>query len=706
MLLGRFAFIVAGAGGLRARLLDFGLMARRQVARSQQRPRKAVAAPRAQPLAVWLQLTLAALTVALLTLIVYGNSLDNGYVWDDHEQIVMNPYTKSGAPILPLFIGDVRFAHQGPSVQTKVYRPFQMLTYRLVADWLGDNVTAFHAVSAGFAAAGAVAALMMFWLLTGRVGVSLAAAALFAVHPVHTEAVDWIAALPDLGVGLLLMLALVFFLAAHRQGTSRAAWCMGWTLSIAAFLSALLWKETAVVFPVLIVACSLLHGEGDASSPVARASRALKQSAPFWLGLAAYIWLRREMLGPLTAGTRRWALTGAQYTLTALQLFLAYWGKLLLPINLNAYTVLHPLRSTISVAALQTVLGVLLVVAALAWLVRRAPHAAFPAIWVCVLLLPGLNLSALGRNAFAERYLYAASAGYCLLLVLGTKRLIEFAPARYRKATAALALVAVLALFSTETVARASVWKDDATLFGQTLPQSPDAPFVRIMVASAQSEDAAESAAAEDNYRQAVALAKAETPLDRLDLVAGDEGLASLYAAHGEIDRALQVLDDARHFAGETVDIAAEEGLFLAQAGRGTEAEPLLRRALAVQPDNENVLSALGLIERDVHHNPTLAVSFFEQALAVHPQLDDFNAAQHSNLAGAYQDEGNPNEAMAQARQAVTIAPRDPEYHDNMAIAYAASGRFNEARTEAQTALQLAPNDPNAREILRRLAQP
>lgn len=672
----------------------------------QERPRQASANRRAKPLSVWLQLTLASLALALLTLLVYGNSLDNGFVWDDHEQIVMNPYTKAGAPLAPLFTADVRFARQGPSAQTKAYRPLQILTYRLVTERFGDSASTFHALSLAFAAAGAIAALIMFWLLTGRLGVALAAAALFAVHPVHTEAVDWIAALPDLGVGLMLMLTFVFFLAAQRPALQRRVRWIWQALSIAASLLAMLWKETAVVLPLLIAAYSLLDREGGTQAFGSRLIHAVKQSSPYWLSLAVYVWVRYEALGPLTTGARDWALTGVQYTMTALQLFLTYWGKLLLPIDLNAYTVLHPLRSAVSVAALATLLGMIFVLIGVVFLVRRAPLAGFTAIWVCVLLLPGLNLNALGRNAFAERYLYAASAGYCLLLVLGAMWLIEKLPARYRKATPLTALVIVLVLFTTETGARAAVWKDDATLFGETLTASPDAAFLHIMVASSQSEDATQLPAAEENYLQAIELAKADTPRDRLDIVAGDEGLASLYAGQGNVNRALQVLNDAKQIAGETYDIASEEGILLTQAGRGGEAEPLLRRAQEVQPNNENVLSGLGLVARDVHHDLPGAAAYFQQALAVHPQLDDFNAAQHSNLAGVYLDEDNGTAAVAEARQAVTIAPRDPEYHDALATVLAASGRLAEARTEAQTALQLAPNDPNAREILRRLAQP
>jgi Flp pilus assembly protein TadD len=674
-------------------------MARKQAVKKQASPTTRAAAQK--PLS--LRLTLAALGVVLLTIAAYANSVDNGFVWDDHEQIVMNPYVKANAPLAPLFTADVRFAHQGPSLQTKAFRPFQMVTYRFIATAFGNNASAFHATSIAFAALGAIGALLLFWLLTGRVTVAFIAAALFAVHPVHTEAVDWIAALPDLGAGLCILFAFVFFLAAQR--TQRIATKIWWTLSIAAFLKGLLWKETAIVFPLLVVAYGMTLQMPKPEDMQRRVTHALKLSSPFWLGLLLYLWVRHEVLGALTAGARDWSLSVVETILTTGQLFLAYWGKLLFPASLNAYVLLHPVHSVTSLAAIAIVVGIVVIIAGVVLLLRRAPLAGFSALWVCILLLPGLNLSALGRNAFAERYLYAASAGFCLLLVLAGDWLASRLPVRYRKASWLTATILILGLFTAQTVARASDWKDDAALFNETLKQSPDAPFVHVMVAATQSTDPSQASVLEENYRQAVTLAKAEVPQDRLDIVEGDEGLATLYASRGDMNQARSFLNDAKQVAGETPDLTTEQGMLLAQSGHGVEAEPLLRRALAVEPQNENVLSALGAIARDVHHDLPAAITFFRQALAAHPELDDFNAAQHSNIAAVYEEANNKDAAIAEMESAVTIAPGDPQYRDNMASALAAAGRFGEARTAAQTALQLDPNDALAQQILQRLAQ-
>ena len=109
--------------------------------------------------------------------------------------------------------------------------------------------------------------------------------------------------------------------------------------------------------------------------------------------------------------------------------------------------------------------------------------------------------------------------------------------------------------------------------------------------------------------------------------------------------------------------------------------------------------------ERDQHHDLKRAADLFSKALAVHPQLDDFNASQHNNLAAVYGDEEKYPAAIAELQQAIRILPTDPEFHINLASALAATGRYDQARTEAATALRIAPDDPNARDMLDRLNQ-
>jgi tetratricopeptide (TPR) repeat protein len=636
---------------------------------------------------------LAACALVALVAIIYGNSIANGFVWDDHEQIVMNPTLRPTAPLSQIFSSDIRFAHQGPSVQNQTYRPLQMLTYRIIAGTFGLSPAPFHLANLLLAIGGTLAAFAVFLLLTRGTFSAFAAAAVFAVYPIHTEAVDWIASSPDLGCTLFLLIALALFLAARKNpGTNRLLPI----LSIACYTISLLWKETAAVFPVLVVVYVLFVEKKHFLA-------ALKASAGYWIVLTLCVALRVSILGGAATGIRNWDLTPVQFVLTASHLMLSYWQKLVWPFQLNAYYLFSPVRSLSDPRAIAAIVFVPSAIAGLIYLTRKAPLYAFAALWVCVTLLPAMDIYALGRNAFAERYLYLPSIGFCLLATLTASALIDLIPAQFRKPVAIILFFLVVPWFAAETIGRNPDWRDDKTLFSETLRRSPDAPFVRNMVAGHQSSDSPGSPDGEQNYLQAISLAKQEIPPDRLDLVTAYKGLASLYADRSDNQRALQMLSQAREIAPADPETDSEEGLILVRAGRWSEAEPLLDKTVAAQPENENVLSTLGLVAWQYHHDLHKAVEWFSKALAAHPEQDGFSASVHNNLGAVYGELGDSASSIAQFRLAVAISPQDPEYHTNLANALGAAKRYDEARSEAEVALRIAPNDPQARAVLQNL---
>jgi len=409
------------------------------------------------------------------------------------------------------------------------------------------------------------------------------------------------------------------------------------------------------------------------------------------------------VLGSLATTPRNWVLTPLQLLLTVSHLMVSYWSKLALPVPLNAYYLFSPVRSLSDPRAIVAIFLVPAAIAGLIYLIRKAPLCAFAALWVCVTLLPAMDIYALGRNVFAERYLYLPSIGFCLFATLSATVLIDLAPVKLRRPAAILLFVLVVPWFAAETIARNSDWKDDGTLFSDTLRRSPDAPFVRNMVAIRQSDDSPGSPDAEQNFLQAIASAKQEVPPDKLDLLAAYKGVASLYADRSDDRDALQMLARAREIAPADPEVDSEEGLVLARAGRWSEAEPLLNRTVAAHPDNENVLSTQGLVAWQYHHDLNKAVEWFSRALVAHPQEDDFSASVHNNLGAVYNEQGDYASSIAQFRLAVAISPRDPKYHINLANALGAANRYDEARSEAEAALRIAPDDPGALAVLQNL---
>jgi tetratricopeptide (TPR) repeat protein len=382
-----------------------------------------------------------------------------------------------------------------------------------------------------------------------------------------------------------------------------------------------------------------------------------------------------------------------------------YWWKLLMPVGLNAYTVFSPIRSIWDLRAISGLLFVCFSCVAL-WLgIRRSWLAAFAALWVFLSLLPVMNIYALGRNVFAERYLYLPSVGFCLLTILLAEQALKRLPKKGARVLSPMLLTMVAAWFTAQTISRNRDWRDDATLFTRTLNTSGDAPFVHVMVASAESDDGEKAQAAEGHYQRAITLAERESPPDFLDMSRAYEGLSSLYSDDGQYDHALETLHRWRSAMPGGPEADCIEGIVLLRSGRPQEAETMLKRAYAAEPRNENALNALGLLAMDNKQNPKEALDFFEKALAVHTADDSFRASLYSNLGGSYGELHEFTQAIDAFRSAVAISPENPEYLVNLANALAAAGRYDEAATEATAALRFDPTYVPAQKLLEELSE-
>ena len=652
---------------------------------------------------------IASAFLCVLAITSYGNAIGNGFVWDDHEQVVMNSSLRPGAPLLQLFRANLwSLTRVGVREQSNYYRPLQMVTYRITAEVFGFDARAFHAVNFALHVVVVFIVFALFYKLTSNIGLAFAAAALFAVHPIHTETVDWIAALPDIGCTVCFLLAFLFFVLARSQASPpppaeppRRFPVLFLAVSYAAFAAALLWKEAAIVFPVIIMAYVFCVGEPAAQ--INHIGGALKRSLPYWFILGLYFLLRFRVLGFVVTSQRNWILSRIEFGLTVLNLISAYCWKLFAPIHLNAYYVFVTVRTIQDPRAITSIMFLTLAAGVIVYGLRRAPLASFAALWVFITLIPVLNAYAVGRNVFAERYLYLPSVGFCLLIVLLAAQVGRSLPVHFRSSASAVVLAAVLLVFTALTFARNSVWKDDSTLFARTLESSPNAPFVQNMVAAMQPNDAPGQKSAVSHYLSAISLAESEAPPNRMEIAIAGEGLASIYAARGQFEEALRTLAMVRTADPSDPQVDGEEGLILMQANRWTEAEGALRRAVAITPNDPNVLNALGLLAWQHAGHLDEGAAYFSRALGVHTEADDFNASLHNNLGAIYGQQRRFSDAIAEFTIAVQFTPNDPEYLTNLGTAFAAVGRKSDAQRAFRAALAVAPDYNPARVALEQI---
>src|SRR5208283_1396362 len=169
------------------------------------------------------QALLIAALVACATL-PYLNILFNGFVYDDDTQVVLNPYLRSLRYLVKIFTTDV-WSFAGETV-SNYYRPIMTFGYLVCYQLFGLRAFGFHLVSLLLHVLTVGLVFVVTERLTGDRVWAFVAGALFALHPIHTESVAWIAAVTDLEVTFFYLLAFGFFLAVAEPvgGRSERKW--------------------------------------------------------------------------------------------------------------------------------------------------------------------------------------------------------------------------------------------------------------------------------------------------------------------------------------------------------------------------------------------------------------------------------------------------------------------------------------------------
>ncbi len=148
--------------------------------------------------------------LCLVGFAVYANTLWNGFVYDDHSQVLRNPYLRSFRYLPEIFTSNV-WSFIGAQGESNYFRPIMTLGYFFCYQIYGELAYGFHLFSI-LVHLGVLLALFCVTLrLFGRRDMALGACFLFALHPVHTESVAWIAAVTELELALFYLLTFYFF---------------------------------------------------------------------------------------------------------------------------------------------------------------------------------------------------------------------------------------------------------------------------------------------------------------------------------------------------------------------------------------------------------------------------------------------------------------------------------------------------------------
>jgi hypothetical protein len=379
----------------------------------------------------------AAIIILVVSFGVYFNALPNGFVYDDQNYVVSNPWIRDIAHLPDAFTSSER----GFIGVSNYYRPFMHIIYLLDYHIFGLNPLGFHLTNLLFHSGISVLVLFITCFIlnnlrvlqppdpqtkksvlsathdlmsTNNLTVAFFAALFFATHPIHTESVAWVSGATDLSFTLFYLLSFYFYLKAD------GVWGKFFIVSLLFFFMAVLCKEPALTLPLLLFAYDYSSKRGPTLSFSSNTLYLLlKRYLPYLVAAGIYLILRTYAVGEFSPRKAHAGLSGYEYFINVFPLFAQYLGKLILPINLNAAYVFHPIHSLLEWRGILSVAVTLCFIVTL-YLARDRNRIAFFSLLLAVIpLLPVFYIPALGEHTFAERYLYLPSVGFVILVSLG-----------------------------------------------------------------------------------------------------------------------------------------------------------------------------------------------------------------------------------------------------------------------------------------------
>ena len=190
--------------------------------------------------------------IVLLTIVVYANSVSNGFVnWDDPVWVVNNPHIKS-LSINSIWSMFTIFSNSN-------YCPLTVLVHATEYHFFGLNPHAFHVVNLMLHIFNTLLVFYLMHLIFKRIELSVIVSVFFAIHPMHVESVVWITELKDVLYAFFFILSLIFYvkyintkqnqvssIKYHKQKTY-------YLLTFIFFILSLLAKSAAITLPVILI---------------------------------------------------------------------------------------------------------------------------------------------------------------------------------------------------------------------------------------------------------------------------------------------------------------------------------------------------------------------------------------------------------------------------------------------------------------------
>jgi hypothetical protein len=383
--------------------------------------------------------------LSLIVFLAYLNSFGNSFVWDDFNNIIHNRALDGPIGLREVFLN--------PTAQI-FYRPFSYLTIWLDQFFWKDNPFGYHFTNFAFHLACIFLIFFLCQRLTQSANLAFISSLIFAVHPVHTEAVSYISGRSDLICGFFIFLS--FYLYLHFLDSVDKRKFLYLSAALFSYLMALFSKEVALIFPFIIL-CYSLYFYRDRTSRLRDKKWLLLGNSLCAVLAISYLLFRHFFVkfSSLHLHLGEWYLFP--------KIFLSYLRLLIFPFNLHMQ---HDLQEDSFLLQMPLFLSTLLFLGIIVTAVKyvRGTYARFGLAWFVLWLFPFLGIFKF-NSGLAEHWLYIGSFGFFLI----SGKLISQNNILRNK----FIFPCIILFFCFLTIQRNAIWQDDVSIYRDTLRYRP-----------------------------------------------------------------------------------------------------------------------------------------------------------------------------------------------------------------------------------------
>ena len=602
-----------------------------------------------------------ALSLVILSLVLYANTIGYGFVYDDSFAIAKNYVTQQGwQGLRTIWTEHYRFGFENGAAE--LYRPIPLSMFAIEWSLSPNNPSIHHSVNIFLYG---LTSWFLFFLIKEvfqqSTLVSFLTSIIFVTHPLHTEVVANIKSRDEILAFLFLLIALKYFWIYAKNQVLKPL-----IFALVAYLMALFSKESAITF-LAIFPMSLYFFSKKSLVEVGRLSY------PFLAPALLFLISRYQVIG--TYGNNAptdelhnllvGATSVSERLSTAFLILGKYLGLLLFPHSLTS----DAGYGTISLTDLgdwKVIFSLIIHTSLLIYAffkTKKRHFLAFCVFFYAITLSLNTNLFLMIGSSYGERFLFTPSLGFCLAIAfllekhlapasnLATKNVIDFLNT-YQKPLIVGCLLMVV--YSFKTLERNPAWESNLTLMETDVTANPNS--IQL------------------NYNYG------------LELLNITQSMVNPIGINHKISTAKIALK-------RTIENYPSHGEAYGQLGIAFYLEGNLQAAMdnyqlanQYKSNNPRVYNNMGMLfylNKDIES----AQIAYEKAIVLDPKMDEA----HRNLAGILLVQKKYNRAIESYQKALEYDPYNAEVHYFMGIAFQKQGDIAAAQPLLEKAYSLDP---------------